>query len=64
MTAIKKEVFSFFKKLEKNNNREWFEVNKPEFKRIEAEVKHFGQQLKEALEATEHIDRVKLAYGG
>jgi uncharacterized protein (TIGR02453 family) len=60
MTAIKKEVLSFFKKLEKNNNREWFELNKPEFKRIEAEVKHFGQQLKEALEATEHIDRVKL----
>jgi len=55
-----KEVLSFFKKLEKNNNREWFELNKPEFKRIEAEVKHFGQQLKEALEATEHIDRVKL----
>ena len=60
MTAIMKEVLSFFKKLEKNNNREWFEINKPEFKRIEAEVKHFGQQLKEALEATEHIDRVKL----
>lgn len=60
MTAIKKEVLSFFKKLEKNNNREWFEINKPEFKRIEAEVKHFGQKLKEALEATEHIDRVKL----
>ncbi|MDG1058650.1 MAG: DUF2461 domain-containing protein [Flavobacteriaceae bacterium] len=60
MTDIKKEVLSFFKKLEKNNNREWFELNKPEFKRIEAEVKHFGQQLKEALEATEHIDRVKL----
>ena len=60
MTAIKKEVLSFFKKLEKNNNREWFEINKPEFKLIEAEVKHFGQQLKEALEATEHIDRVKL----
>ncbi|MDB4152225.1 DUF2461 domain-containing protein [Flavobacteriaceae bacterium] len=60
MTAIKKEVLSFFKKLEKNNNREWFEINKPEFKRIEAEVKHFGQQLKEALEATEYIDRVKL----
>ena len=60
MTDIKKEVLSFFKKLEKNNNREWFELNKPKFKRIEAEVKHFGQQLKEALEATEHIDRVKL----
>ena len=60
MTAIKKEVLSFIEKLEKNNNREWFEVNKPEFKRIEAEVKHFGQKLKEALEATEHIDGVKL----
>jgi len=46
MTAIKKEVLSFIKKLEKNNNREWFEVNKPEFKRIEAEVKHFGQSSK------------------
>ena len=60
MTAIKKEVLSFLKKIKKNNNREWFEVNKPEFKRIETEVKHFGQQLKESLEATEHIDGVKL----
>ena len=60
MSALSKEVLSFFKTLEKNNNRAWFEVHKPEFKRIEAEVKNFGQQLKEALEPSEHVDGVKL----
>lgn len=60
MITINKDVLSFFKKLENNNNREWFEVNKPDFKRIESDVKAFAQQLKEVLAESEQVDDVKL----
>ena len=37
--TISKSVFTFFNKLEKNNNRDWFNENKIEFKKNEKEVK-------------------------
>ncbi len=47
--SISKEILSFFKKLEKNNDREWFNEHKPEFKAIEAKVKfayhHLGELM-------------------
>ncbi|MGB2502955.1 MAG: DUF2461 family protein, partial [Flavobacteriaceae bacterium] len=49
MSKLPQELFPFFKKLEKNNNRDWFEIHKPEFKKIESQVKIFGEQLKETL---------------
>ena len=54
------DIFSFFKKLEKNNNREWFEQHKPEFKALETTVKHFGEALKDQLNQHDSIDRFKL----
>tara|TARA_B100000767_G_scaffold275585_1_gene313503 strand:- start:9945 stop:10622 length:678 start_codon:yes stop_codon:yes gene_type:complete len=60
MLKLPKELFPFFKKLERNNNRDWFEVNKPQFKEIESQVKIFGEQLKETLALTEYLDKVKL----
>jgi uncharacterized protein (DUF2461 family) len=40
MTAkFSNDVLEFFKKLEKNNNRDWFNDHKKEFKTIETEVK-------------------------
>ena len=42
-------IFQFFKKLEQNNNREWFEQHKPEFKALETTVKQFGEALKDQL---------------
>ena len=38
-TTIPKAALDFFKKLQKNNNRDWFNDNKKEFKAVEAEVK-------------------------
>ena len=60
MSSIPKELFPFFIKLEKNNNRDWFQKNKPHFKEIESRVKVFGENLKQALELTEQVDRFKL----
>lgn len=60
MSLIPKELFPFFRKLENNNNRDWFQENKAHFKAIELEVKVFGENLKQALELTEQVDKVKL----
>lgn len=51
---------SFFKKLKKNNNREWFAENKPKFKELEKEIKAFGEQLKDRLNEFDNVDRFKL----
>lgn len=57
---IPKETFSFFNKLAKNNNREWFNENKNEFKAIEAKVKEFYQTLYEDLNQHDIIDKLKV----
>jgi len=44
-TTVPKEIFTFFKKLEKNNTREWFTENKPAFKALESDVKDFYQSV-------------------
>ena len=51
---------SFFKKLKKNNNRNWFAENKPKFKELEKEIKAFGEQLKDRLNEFDNVDRFKL----
>jgi uncharacterized protein (TIGR02453 family) len=51
---------SFFKKLKKNNNRDWFAENKPKFKELELEIKAFGEELKDRLNEFDTVDRFKL----
>ena len=51
---------SFFKKLKKNNNSEWFAENKPKFKELELEIKAFGEKLKDRLNEFDNVDRFKL----
>ena len=51
---------SFFKKLKKNNNRDWFAENKPKFKKLELEIKAFGEELKDRLNEFDNVDRFKL----
>ena len=55
--SVPKEVFTFFKKLEKNNNRDWFNENKPEFKTLETEVKAFYNTVLERLNTHDEIDK-------
>ena len=58
--TIPREAFDFFKRLEKNNNRDWFNENKKEFKEIEAEVKQVYNQLHEELNKHDVIDKMKM----
>lgn len=58
--SVPKSVFTFFKKLEKNNNRDWFNDHKPEFKATEGEVKLFYNALLEKLNVHDEIDKLKI----
>ena len=58
--SVPKSVFTFFKKLEKNNNRDWFNTHKPEFKTIEGEIKLFYNALFERLNIHDEIDKLKI----
>ncbi|MFD2914050.1 DUF2461 domain-containing protein [Psychroserpens luteus] len=55
-----KEILDFFKKLEKNNDRDWFNEHKPEFKKLEANAKHAYKQISENLNKHDVIDGFKL----
>ena len=46
MNTINPDVFTFYKALEKNNTREWFEPQKTRFKALELEVKKFNELVK------------------
>ena len=58
--TIPREAFDFFNRLEKNNNRDWFNENKPEFKEIEKEVKQVYTQLFTMLNVHDEIDKMKI----
>lgn len=60
MDFVKKTVFTFLKKLEKNNNRDWFNDNKPEFKAIEKEVKAFYNTVFNNLNQHDDVDKLKM----
>ena len=57
---ISKETFSFLKELEKNNNRDWFNENKVEFKIIEKNVKAAYNAVFEQLKFHDDIDKLKM----
>lgn len=59
-TTIPKETFSFLIKLQKNNNRDWFNDNKLEFKAIEAKIKSAYNHLGELMSIHDQIDKVKV----
>ncbi|MGJ8549510.1 DUF2461 domain-containing protein [Winogradskyella wichelsiae] len=58
--SIPKEVFTFFKKLEKNNDRDWFNEHKPEFKAIEAKMKTSYNYLGELMNVHDQIEKIKI----
>jgi len=60
MTTVPINALDFFKKLQKNNNREWFTEHKPEFKAIEAEVKQVYNEIYNNLNAHDEIDKLKM----
>ncbi|WP_343486340.1 DUF2461 domain-containing protein [Allomuricauda sp. d1] len=58
--TISKPALYFLKKLEKNNNREWFTEHKDEFKKHEGEAKEFYNHLKELMENHDDIEKLKM----
>lgn len=58
--TISKTAFDFLKELEKNNNKEWFEKNKPIFKSHEAGVKAFFEAIKDRLNHHDEIEKMKM----
>jgi uncharacterized protein (TIGR02453 family) len=58
--TIPRDIFSFFIRLNKNNNREWFTVHKAEFKTLENEVKQFYNQLFQQLNTHDKVDQLKI----
>lgn len=58
--ALNPDIYTFFKELETNNTREWFEPNKVRFKALEAEVKQFSTDLVNAMNEHDTIDKFKL----
>jgi uncharacterized protein (TIGR02453 family) len=59
-TTIPKETLTFFKKLAKNNDRDWFNEHKPEFKAMEAKVKSAYNYLGELMNTHDQIEKIKI----
>lgn len=59
-TTIPKETLDFLKRLAKNNNRDWFNTHKPEFKTIERQVKSAYNHLGSLMSAHDQIEKIKI----
>lgn len=60
MQVIPKNTISFLKELKLNNNRDWFNENKQEFNSIQTEVKKFADQVKDSLNLSDNIEKLKI----
>lgn len=58
--TISKGVFDFLKELKNNNNRDWFEAHKTDFKKHQSEVKSFLEAVKTNLNHHDDIEKMKL----
>lgn len=58
--TVPKSALDFFKKLKKNNNREWFADHKKEFKVVEAEVKQIYNSIFENINSHDDVDKLKM----
>lgn len=59
-TVIAKDVLRFLSELKRNNNREWFEQHKSEFKSLEIGVKGFYNSLAEKMKEHDEIEKLKM----
>lgn len=57
---VPKDALEFFKQLENNNNRDWFNDHKDEFKAIETQVKKVYKTVFDALNTHDDVDKLKL----
>ncbi|MDP5081245.1 MAG: DUF2461 domain-containing protein [Winogradskyella sp.] len=57
---IPKETFTFFNNLAKNNDRDWFNAHKTEFKVIETKMKEAYNHLGTLMSAHDQIEKIKI----
>ncbi|ETN95530.1 DUF2461 domain-containing protein [Zhouia amylolytica] len=57
---LQKEVFEALRELKANNNRDWFETHKKEFKKEEKNAKNFFEALFELLKTHDEVDKMKM----
>lgn len=60
MNTIPQSVLDFLKEIELNNNRVWFNENKPRYQEQQAHMKAFGEALLDEMSHHDHIERFKL----
>ncbi len=60
MQVIPKNTISFLKELKLNNNRDWFNKNKDQFKSIQSDIKIFAQEVKDSLSVSDDIEKLKI----
>ena len=60
MQVIPNNTISFLKELKLNNNRDWFNENKDQFKSIQADIKTFANEVKDSLNISDDIEKVKI----
>jgi len=60
MTVIQTSTFTFLKKLQKNNNREWFAENKPMYETAKADFENFFKTVKKEIEKHDEIESTKI----
>ena len=56
MQVIPNNTISFLKELKLNNNRDWFNENKDQFKSIQADIKTFSNEVKDSLNISDDIE--------
>lgn len=60
MAGISKSLLLFLEELKENNNKEWFETNKPRYQQEEKALKLLGNEIKEQLDINDSIEKVKV----
>lgn len=58
--AISKNFLEFLNQIKENNNREWFNERKDDFKKLESEAKDQYQKLFEILKTHDDVDHLKV----
>ncbi|MBF8149517.1 DUF2461 domain-containing protein [Winogradskyella sp. F6397] len=58
--TIPKDIFPFLVKLKNNNEREWFNEHKPEFKALETKMKVAFNHLGELMNVHDQIEKIKV----
>ncbi len=58
--SLNNELLSFLQELKRNNNRDWFQENKPRFQEFQLEAKMFYEEIKQGLLKDDEIDTFKL----